>query len=62
MVDDAEIKKQILPAFGVPSGGYYIINSANKVLVMTYRNDLQVGGRKYNDWIQSASACVQIYY
>ena len=54
IIDDDYIKDEIIKA-----GGSRIIKKAPQGILVAYRNDLNVDGKKHKDFIQSAAASIQ---
>ena len=60
VLNDQDKKKEFVKAYGKgPRGGKPRIESCQQGVLMTYRNDLGVSGRRYGDYIQSAAAAIQ---
>lgn len=60
VLDNVEKKAEFIAAYGTgPRGGRPMIENCSKGVLVTYRNDLGVSGRKLSDYIQSAAAAIQ---
>lgn len=60
IVLEDDTKRDFIKLYGNgPRGGKPMIEDCQQGILMTYRNDLGVSGRRYNDYIQSAAAAIQ---
>lgn len=54
IIDESSIKNKIIAGGGSP-----VINKSPQGILVVYRNDLFVDGKKHKDYIQSAAAAIQ---
>lgn len=59
VIDNSDDKEVLINCYDYQVGVSKIIKDCNKLLVITYRNDLEVRGKEFGDYIQSAAACIQ---
>lgn len=60
IVLEGDTKGKFVKLYGNGSrGGRPMIENCQQGILMTYRNDLGVSGRRYDDYIQSAAAAIQ---